>query len=284
MDIMEPGVMIRQVDDLATLHREQLHPIDHQVRAALNSNELLSLHRVYLTGDGDSYHASLAAELAFELLTALPCAPLSAMRFREYGADFMFSSFPGDTLVVGISASGNTQRVAECLQRAAAASDKVITIALTGTPGSRVTQSASRTILVEVPSFGRSPGIRTYTATLLGLYLLAIRIGEVRGRYHNADANQMRAELGAMAGGLAATVDANREVTRRAAAALAQAPYMVWAGSGPSLGTAMFSAAKVVEAAGLFAIGQDLEEWSHVERFAYPDNTPLFVIAPPGRS
>ena len=35
---------------------------------------------------------------------------------------------------------------------------------------------------------------------------------------------------------------------------------------------------------GIFALGQDLEEWGHVERFAYPGAMPVFVIAPPGRS
>ncbi len=59
---------------------------------------------------------------------------------------------------------------------------------------------------------------------------------------------------------------------------------LVMVGSGPSYGTALFSAAKVVEAAGILAIGQDLEEWWHIERFAYPVDMPVFVIAPPGRS
>lgn len=59
---------------------------------------------------------------------------------------------------------------------------------------------------------------------------------------------------------------------------------MIMVGSGPSYGTALFSAAKMIEAAGVFAVGQDLEEWSHVERHAYPDDMPIFVIAPPGRS
>jgi glucosamine--fructose-6-phosphate aminotransferase (isomerizing) len=55
-------------------------------------------------------------------------------------------------------------------------------------------------------------------------------------------------------------------------------------GSGPSYGTALFSAAKMIEAAGVFALGEDLEEWWHVPRFAYPIDMPVFVIAPPGRS
>ena len=65
---------------------------------------------------------------------------------------------------------------------------------------------------------------------------------------------------------------------------IAATTTLVMVGSGPSYGTALFSAAKVVEAAGLLALGQDLEEWWHVERFAYPVAMPVFVIAPPGRS
>jgi len=281
---MEPDVMIKQVDDMANVARDQVRPIDHAVRAVLSPLEILSLHKVYVVGDGDSFHGALSSELAFETFTGLACEPMSAMRFREYGADFMFTNFPNDTLVVGISASGGTQRVEEALQRAAGTSDKAITVALTGNPESRVARAASRVISAQLPFIGPSPGIRTYNATLMGLALLAIRIGEIRGRYHNHEANAMRDEMAALSDVIAATAEANREVTIAAAQAFAASPTMVWLGSGPSFGTAMFSAAKVVEAAGQFAIGQDLEEWAHVERFIYPDDMPTFIIAPPGRS
>lgn len=284
MNVMEPDVMIKQVEDLANVTREQLRGIDHAVRSVISPLEILSLHKIFVFGDGDSFHGALASELAFESFTGLPCEPMSAMRFREYGADFMFTNFPNDTLAVGISASGGTARVAEALQRAAQASDKAITVALTGNPESRVGKAASRVISAAIPSIGASPGIRTYNATLMGLALLAIRIGEVRGKYHNHDANKMREEIAGLGDVLAATYEANRDVTEAAAKALVDAQTMVWLGSGPSFGTAMFSAAKVVEAAGQFAIGQDLEEWAHVERFIYPDEMPTFIIAPPGRS
>ncbi len=81
-----------------------------------------------------------------------------------------------------------------------------------------------------------------------------------------------------------ATERATRDRCREVAELVAGAPAMAMVGSGPSYGTALFSAAKVVEAAGVLAIGQDLEEWWHVERFARPFDMPVFVIAPPGRS
>ena len=59
--------------------------------------------------------------------------------------------------------------------------------------------------------------------------------------------------------------------------------FISYVGSGPSFGTASFSGAKVVEAAGVFSVPTDLEEWAHVERFTYPLDFPVFIVAPPGK-
>jgi glucosamine--fructose-6-phosphate aminotransferase (isomerizing) len=55
-------------------------------------------------------------------------------------------------------------------------------------------------------------------------------------------------------------------------------------GSGPSYGTAQFGAAKMAEAAGVYASAQDLEEWCHVECHAYPDDLPVFRRVPGRRA
>jgi glutamine---fructose-6-phosphate transaminase (isomerizing) len=81
-----------------------------------------------------------------------------------------------------------------------------------------------------------------------------------------------------------ATASAIKDRCRAVADMAADSPVLVMVGSGPSYGTALFSAAKMTEAAGVFAAGQDVEEWCHVETNAYPDDMPVFVIAPPGRS
>ncbi|MEV4079450.1 SIS domain-containing protein [Nonomuraea fuscirosea] len=65
---------------------------------------------------------------------------------------------------------------------------------------------------------------------------------------------------------------------------IADAPVMVMLGTGPGYGSARFAAAKAVEAAELYAAGQDLEEWEHVETLAHPSVMPTIVIAAPGRS
>ncbi len=282
MNPLDPRILIDQVNDLPTVAQEQLRPIDRIVRRALSTLEFISVRRVYLVGDGDSYHAARAAEMTFESIANVPCEPLGAQRFLNYAAEWIKSWAPNDNLVVGISAGGRTQRVADALAQAKAYG--ALTMALTGNADGPVAQAADRVIPVALPDMGPSPGIRTYNASLIGLFLLAIRIGELKDRYHQTVANGMRQEIGQLADVMAATIAANHEPAKQAAQAFSGASYTVFLGSGPSYGTALFSAAKIIESANEFAVGQDLEEWAHVENLAYPDDAPTFIIAPAGRS
>ncbi len=281
MDPMKPEVMIRQVKDLPVMTREQTLRFDEVVCAAFGDGELRSIERVFVTGDGDSYHAARAEELFFESVAGIPCHPISAQRFLDYGAERMKLE-KGRSLVIAISASGRTERGLQSLARARKFG--ALTVALTGTAGSPFTEAGERVVVVDLPDFGGSPGIRTYNGSLMGLIAIALRIGEARGKYDAAFVDRMHTEIAGLDAVMEATLQAVELPAAAAADAWQDAPMQIWLGSGPSYGTALFSAAKVVEAAGIFAIGQDLEEWAHVERFAYPDDMPVVVIAPPGRS
>ena len=281
MEPLKPEVMFRQVAGLAEDLRQLTRPFEQQVRAALTPSEWRAVKKVYLTGDGDSYHASCAAEMAFQVIADVACEPLSAQRFLDYGAAWMRPAAP-QTLVIATSASGGTERVVQAIERAK--ENGALTVALTGTPNSAVTQAADRSIVVELPHKERSPGIRTYQASLVGMLLVAIQLGELQDRYAQEEAEGLRRELVNLANAVDATTSAIQAGCRKVADMIAASPVVVMLGSGPSYGTALYGAAKLVEAAGVFTMGQDLEEWWHVERFAYPVDMPVFVIAPPGRS
>ena len=281
MPAVEPltfEVMLRQLAGLAGDLRQLTRPFAQQIQTVLSPAEWAAVKNVYLTGDGDSYHASCALEMAFETIADVGCRPMSAQRFVDYGAQWMRQQ----SLVLATSASGGTQRVVQAIERAK--EHGALSVAVTGTPDSPVARAADRAIVVELPQKERSPGIRTYQASLLGLLLVAIQLGEMQGRQSQPEADALRQELVALADVVDATTAAVKEPCREVAKTVAAASTLVMLGSGPSYGTALFSAAKLVEAAGVLALGQDLEEWWHVERFAYPVDMPVFVIAPPGRS
>jgi glutamine---fructose-6-phosphate transaminase (isomerizing) len=189
---------------------------------------------------------------------------------------------PERTLLVGTSSSGATERVVHAIERAR--QHGAVTVALTNTPGSPVTTVAERSIILSLPNNERSAGIRTYQASLSGMLLIAIWLAQLRGLVAQSQAQALRAELAGASSGVAATASSVAASCAALADAIAGTPALMVIGSGPSYGTALFAAAKVVEGAGVFAAGQDLEEWYHVERFAHPLDMPVFVIAPPGRS
>jgi len=279
---IQPEVLIRQAGSLAGDLAEHTGPVSRQVRGLLTAQEQAGTGKVYLTSDGDSYHAACAAEMAFESLAGADCEPLSALRFAHYCAPWLDPAPARRPLVIAISASGRTQAVAEAVE--AARQQGALTIAITGAPGGAVTQAADRALVIELARPEASPGIRTYQASLLGLLLTAINLGQTRDRYPPGQARALVDELTALAGPVAATAGAVKDRCRDVAGIAAASPVLVMTGSGPSYGTALFAAAKMTETAGVFAAGQDLEEWCHVESLAYPDAMPVFVIAPPGRS
>ncbi|MBO2447924.1 SIS domain-containing protein [Actinomadura barringtoniae] len=279
MEPIAPAVMIEQAERLGSDLRTHTVTFDQRVRATLTQLERHAVDRVYLTGDGDSYHAAYAAQLAFETIAGSPCEPVSAFRFETYTAPQLTPARAGRALLIAVSVSGGTQCVLASID--AAQRQGIPTVALTGTPGSAVTKAADHSIIVDLPDSRPSPGIRTYQASLLGLLLLA---DQLRHPGPGATADGLLSEIVGLAPAVEATANAAQDPCRRLAAKLASAPVIQVVGSGPSHGTAQFAAAKFIEGSGVYAAGQDLEEWAHVEQHAAPDDMPVIVIAPPGRS
>jgi glucosamine--fructose-6-phosphate aminotransferase (isomerizing) len=190
--------------------------------------------------------------------------------------------FPRNPLTIGISVSGTVARTREALRLARQGG--ALTVAATSNPDSPVASEAELVFDCSVPDFAPSPGIRSYRVSLLMLYLLAIRLAEVKGRLTQDQANEQRQILKGTADAIEATIQAVQEPTQKLAEAVANDTNFVFVGDGPNYATALFSAAKVIEAAGRHAMGQDTEEWAHLQYFVNTQpSTPTFLISPNGR-
>lgn len=270
------NAMRDQVLSLPQLIREQVPRFEEAVQGLLSDAQCLPVGRVFVTGCGDSHNAALASELAFEEIAGLPAEPLTSLQCGRYAAPFM----PGKprALVLGISVSGEVARTIEAVSLARKAG--ALTVAVTGDPESRIAKAADKTLDLSTPLFPHAPGVRSYMASLLGLYLLAIRLGQARGTCSQDQA--LRDELLACADLIEGTIVAVDEPARALAERATGEDNFVFVGHGPNYGTALFAAAKVMEASGDHAVGQDTEEWSHLQYFIRHRGTPTFVIAPPG--
>lgn len=271
--------IIAQVESLPELIRSEFETLDMRARRLLNHNELLSVKRIVIEGCGDSHMAGLATELAFEQLAGIPTEPMTAMQAARYGTPYFNKFFPRNPLVIGISVSGTVARTREAISLAR--KEGALTVAITANPDAPLAGAAELMFDCKIPDFAPAPGIRSYRVSLLALYLLAIHLAEVNGRLTQDQANDLRAELKGTADAIEATIAATKERSRELANAVAGENNYVFVGDGPNYATALFSAAKVIEGAGRHAMGQDTEEWAHLQYFVnvHP-STPTFVISP----
>ena len=245
--------MIDQVYSLPELFRESFQSFDDGIRNTLDHRLCLSLKRIFLTGCGDSHHASLNAELAFESLAGLPTEPMTALQFSRYGVGFLPQTGPGTNAVIGISVSGEVSRTLEALQLARKSwrNDhrpywhSRQPVALAGD----ITLFSTTSPFPDPPGV-HTPGVRSFTANQLALYLIAIRLGEVRGALTSAQAGKIRSELLSLADSAEQLIPVWDQTARQLAEAWADAEEFVFVGGGPNFGTALFSAAKILEASG----------------------------------
>ncbi|MBI3328916.1 MAG: SIS domain-containing protein [Nitrospinae bacterium] len=257
--------------------RTHLDELDDLVRATLPREACQRWTRVLLTGCGDSYYAGLACELAFETCTDLPVDVHPSL----HGGRYAIPSMTTPAVVFSVSHSGQVSRTIETVALAHARG--LETVAVSGTPGSPITQEAAWVLARKLQVAGRTPGVRSYTQAQLLLILSAIYIGECRGALDHAQAAALKGELRRTAD----ILDTGLEETDAAARAIAEewreANQFLVVSGGPSYANALFSAAKLVEACGVNAVGQELEEWAHIQFFLRSPRLPTILIAPPGR-
>ena len=257
--------------------REHLDELDDLVRSALPRQACQAWTRVLLTGCGDSYYAGLASELAFETCTALPVSVQPALQ----GGRYTVPSMAAPAVVFSVSHSGRVSRTIETVALARARG--LDTVAVSGTPGSPITHEAGWVLACWIDVTGRTPGVRSYTQALLLLFLAAIHIGECRGVLDPGRATALKEELRHTADILDAVLTETDTTARTLAEAWRESDQFLVVGGGPSYANALFSAAKLVEACGVNAVGQELEEWAHIQFFLRSPRLPTIVIAPPGR-
>ena len=223
--------MIAQVKSLPELIRSEFKKVDRQVRLVLDHEECLSVKRIVITGCGDSHMAGEATELAFEKLAQIPTEPMRANTGGRYAAPYTLSHFPRNPLVVGISVSGTTSRTMEAMTLFKQSG--LPTLAITGNANSPIAELCDKVLDCSIPDFPHAPGVRSYRMTLLALYLLAIRLGEVRDNYSQDEANALRQSLLKTADAIEDTIAAVDDKTRQLAEAFANEKSHVFLGGWP---------------------------------------------------
>jgi glucosamine--fructose-6-phosphate aminotransferase (isomerizing) len=234
--------------------------------------------RIYLVGCGDSHYVGLATRLAFERWTGIPTEALESLEFSRYIVDYA----PPGSWVVCVSNSGRVTRTLECA--VFGRKQDLYPIAITFNSDSPLAEASSITLPYRYTDVGFGPGTLSYLASLVSLYTIALRAGELSGKLDSTAIESWLSAIRQQSHVISATIAACEEPTAELGQkSEVQTPIHI-IGAGPNYGTALFGMAKLIEAARISAVGQELEEWAHEQYFCTDRGTVTIVIAPPGAS
>lgn len=229
--------------------------------------------RLYLTGCGDSMAVMIATRVLLEEMFGVPCEPMQALDFAYY----FHRPVDADTLVIGLSSSGETPRTVEAMIMAAALGAQ--TLVLSNTPGSTLMRESQLNLLIHAERKGWPT--QASTAAMSLLVALALAYGAANGA-SPARVSELQEALEAVPGQIGAVIDEHEEAIREIALREASRSIYLFAGGGPNFASAFFGAAKVKECTPNHAIAIPMEEFHHYH--SQKPGDPLFMIAPNGLS
>jgi len=274
-----PHFMLKEIHEQPRAIREtiagRISEINGDVRLNLgmSDEELGALERVTIIACGTSYHAGLLARYLFARAAGLPVDV-------EVASEFQHLQVRPRTLLLGITQSGETADTLMALKKAKTCSLR--SIAITNVVGSTVTELVDGTIYTRCgPEIGVA-ATKTFTAQLVALILLAIRLGRARGHLTPDRARKMIIELTKLPG-LVQRVLEKREEIRKIAEVYAKAGCYFFIGRDYLYPISLEGALKMKEIAYIPSEGYAGGELKHGPLALITENTPVVALATCGK-
>lgn len=250
----QPGVLAGLFDE-----RPKIAAVAEQLAAA-------KPRFVLLAARGSSDHAAWYAKYLVEILLQLPAGLVSPSTTTLYGAQPDLT----DVLWIAVSQSGGSPDLVEATD--AARRRGALTVAVTNTPDSPLNEAAALSADVLAGRELAVAATKTYTATLLGLYLL---IDAMRGGDGHA-----AADIGALA---QSTLDQCGAGADALAARYRYVERMVTTGRGYSLASALEAALKLAETSYLAARAYSGADLLHGPVAALDSETGVLAVTSKGK-
>jgi glucosamine--fructose-6-phosphate aminotransferase (isomerizing) len=139
----------------------------------MDDDELRQLRRIVILSAGTSYHAAVAARYAIEEWARVPVE-------HDIASEWIYRNpvLDHDTLVIGISQSGETRDTIEAVKLAREMGAH--TVAITNMMGSQITREVHSVLYTRAGLEVSVAASKTFTAQLSLLFLIALKLAQVR--------------------------------------------------------------------------------------------------------
>jgi glucosamine--fructose-6-phosphate aminotransferase (isomerizing) len=171
----------------------------------LTDLEIQNLRRMVVLATGTAYHAGVVGRYVIEEWARLPCEPDIASEWR-----YRNPVLTKDTLVVGISQSGETRDTIHAIRLARETGAR--TVAITNMMGTQITQEVEKVLYTRAGIEMAVAATKTFTAQVTLLYMLALKLAEIRNTLPPEEIASLVAEVDALPGKIAAYLDGDHPI------------------------------------------------------------------------
>jgi len=238
----------------------------------LDDEFLRGVGRIVIVACGTSYHAGLIGRYAIEEWARVPIEMDIASEYRYRNPVVG----PGD-LVVGMTQSGETADTLAAMRLARDAGAKVL--AITNIMGSQATRDADAVLYTRAGMEVSVAATKTFVAQVAVMYLLGLRLAELRGTLPQERIAELVAELKALPSRIEETLAAVAEPARAVATAHSDQDFFLYLGRHIGLPVCLEGALKLKEISYIPTDAYAAGEMKHGPIALLDESTPVVCVA-----
>jgi glucosamine--fructose-6-phosphate aminotransferase (isomerizing) len=242
----------------------RLGPIDDEL--------LRTLRRVVIVACGTSYHAGLIGRYAIEEFSRVPVEVEIASEYR-----YRNPVVGAGDLVIGISQSGETADTLAAMRIARDRGARVL--AITNIMGSQATRDADGVLYTRAGLEIGVAATKTFVSQVVAMYLLALRLAELRGTMEPAVLKATITEVKRLPHRITEMFERNMGGVKAIADQVSSAEFFLYLGRHVGLPVALEGALKLKEISYIATDAYAAGEMKHGPIALLDQSTPVVVVA-----
>ncbi len=237
----------------------------------LTDLEIQNLRRIVVLACGTAYHAGVVGRYVIEEWARIPVEPDIASEWR-----YRNPVLSKDTLVIGISQSGETADTLAAMRLARASGAR--TVAITNMMGTQITREVDSVLYTRA---GLEMGVaasKTFTAQVALFYLIALKLAQVRRSLPEDEIAGLLAEVESLPDKMAAFLDGDHPIDEIAQRHFDK-PFFLYLGRHIGLPVCLEGALKLKEISYIPTEAYSAGEMKHGPIALLDEQTPVVCVA-----
>ena len=237
----------------------------------LTELETQNLRRMVVLATGTAYHAGVVGRYVVEEWARLPCEPDIASEWR-----YRNPVLTKDTLVVGISQSGETRDTVHALRLARESGAR--TIAITNMMGTQITQEVEKVLYTRAGIEMAVAATKTFTAQVALISLIALKLAQFKKTLPEEEVEFILDELYELPERMQAFLDGNHPI-EEIAQRYYDKPFFLYLGRHIGLPVCLEGALKLKEISYIPTEAYSAGEMKHGPIALLDEDTPVVCVA-----